>query len=132
VFTGRPARALRNRLIDEMGDAEALEATSWPDPPYPGDVEPVPQALESGLQGGSNLRSRHRRHVLHRDFVPWRFSDAGHISRRSLANGGVRKSAHLQTCAPTTARRRAGRAQIKGQLRCQTFRGAYQMALSCK
>src|SRR3984893_16415968 len=25
VFTGRPARALRNRLIDEMGDAEALE-----------------------------------------------------------------------------------------------------------
>jgi nitronate monooxygenase len=24
VFTGRPARALRNRLIDEMGDAEAL------------------------------------------------------------------------------------------------------------
>ena len=25
VFTGRPARALRNRLIDEMGDAEAVE-----------------------------------------------------------------------------------------------------------
>jgi nitronate monooxygenase len=25
VFTGRPARALRNRLIDEMGDMEALE-----------------------------------------------------------------------------------------------------------
>src|ERR1700730_6458665 len=25
VFTGRPARALRNRLIDEMGDAETLE-----------------------------------------------------------------------------------------------------------
>lgn len=25
MFTGRPARALRNRLIDEMGDAEALE-----------------------------------------------------------------------------------------------------------
>jgi nitronate monooxygenase len=25
VFTGRPARALRNRLIDEMADAEALE-----------------------------------------------------------------------------------------------------------
>jgi len=25
VFTGHPARALRNRLIDEMGDAEALE-----------------------------------------------------------------------------------------------------------
>jgi Nitronate monooxygenase len=25
VFTGRPARALHNRLIDEMGDAEALE-----------------------------------------------------------------------------------------------------------
>jgi nitronate monooxygenase len=25
VFTGRPARALRNRLIDEMGNAEALE-----------------------------------------------------------------------------------------------------------
>ena len=25
VFTGRSARALRNRLIDEMGDAEALE-----------------------------------------------------------------------------------------------------------
>jgi nitronate monooxygenase len=25
VFTGRPARALRNRLIDEMGDREALE-----------------------------------------------------------------------------------------------------------
>jgi nitronate monooxygenase len=25
VFTGRPARALRNRLIDEMGDAEALQ-----------------------------------------------------------------------------------------------------------
>src|ERR1700751_5816093 len=25
VFTGRPARALRNRLIDEMGEAEALE-----------------------------------------------------------------------------------------------------------
>jgi hypothetical protein len=24
--------------------------TSRPDPPYPGDVEPVPQALESGLQ----------------------------------------------------------------------------------
>src|SRR5207248_4608358 len=24
VFTGRPARALRNRLIDEMGDAETL------------------------------------------------------------------------------------------------------------
>ena len=25
-------------------------ATSRPDPPYPGDVQPVPQALESGLQ----------------------------------------------------------------------------------
>lgn len=25
VFTGRPARALRNRLVDEMGDMEALE-----------------------------------------------------------------------------------------------------------
>jgi nitronate monooxygenase len=25
VFTGRPARALRNRLIDEMGDAEVLQ-----------------------------------------------------------------------------------------------------------
>jgi nitronate monooxygenase len=25
IFTGRPARALRNRLIDEMGDGEALE-----------------------------------------------------------------------------------------------------------
>ena len=25
VFTGRPARALRNRLIDEMGEAEALD-----------------------------------------------------------------------------------------------------------
>ena len=25
VFTGRPARALRNRLIDEMADSEVLE-----------------------------------------------------------------------------------------------------------
>jgi hypothetical protein len=131
VFTGRPARALRNRLIDEMGDAEALEATSRPDPAYPGDVEPVPQALESGLQRLELALAAPPSRAPPR-FRALAFSDAGHISRRSLANGGVRKSAHLQTCAPTTARRRAGRAQIKGQLRCRTFRGAYQMALSCK
>ena len=48
-------------------------------------AEPSPQPLQSKLTKPaaatkSPERSRHRHQMLHRDFVPWRFSVAGRIS----------------------------------------------------
>ena len=50
-------------------------------------AERLPQPLQSKLikpaaATKSPKHSRHRRHMFHRDFVPWRFSDAARISTR--------------------------------------------------
>src|ERR1700692_27024 len=54
-------------------------------------------------QSATYKSPRHRQCPTHRDFVPWRFSAAGHLSAWIDRHSGGRKPAHKRSIAPQQA-----------------------------